>query len=435
MKLQFKWMAAALSALMVLPTLLACGTEPAETATATTTTASVTTEAPEVQLTPEEYAALLASNPYGAPAETLMVETIEKYYNKRSHGLIESLSNPGNPACVWPTTAFVEALAESYVMYPDNATIKNCYIDMLDNGFDLFKVENATLVTPSGRYSGITYYNSWRGNSGDYYYDDNAWICIRYLTAYEQFDNADYLKRAKEILEFLWTGYDDYQGGGIYWDKTYSGNKGVCTNGPSAISHLWMYQLTGEEIYYERGKLLYDWVNENLRTSGGIYYAGVNDPWQPAYDQGTMLYATCLMYEITQDTDYLKMARRSATAVSSHMFNTTGRGETLVATMKRNPIYKSWCVGWLTRGMVKYVETDTSKKSNTYMTLLKNVMDQTLQTKDANGQYDPFFCSPGTDFWAEDYFDNDVMQPSGIVIVLQLLAYYDVYQINESYAE
>ena len=438
MKFQLKLMSAALAVLMTAPTLLACGGEAAVTTAAVTTTApDVETEAPEVQLTPEEYAALLASNPYGAPAETVMEETIEKYYDKRSHGLKESLSNPGNPACVWPTTAFVEALSESYTMYPDNATIRNCYIDMLDNGFDIFKVSNVTLTTPSGRHTGITYYNSWRGSSGDFYYDDNAWICIRYLTAYEQFGNEDYLNRAKEILKFLWTGYDDYQGGGIYWSKLFDdngkSNKGTCTNGPAAISHLWMYQLTGEEIYFERGKLLYDWVNDNLRTSGGIYYAGVNDPWQPAYDQGTMLYASCLMYEITQDSEYLKLARRSATAVASHMFSTSGRGEEMVATMKRNPIYKSWCVGWLTRGMVKYVETDTSKKSNTYMTLLKNVMDQTLLTKDANGQYDPFFCSKGTDFWDKNYYDNDVMQPAGIVVVLQLLAYYDVYQLNLAY--
>lgn len=436
MKLRFRLIAAGLAALMVLPTMLACSDTAAAPSTQETTT-SATTQAPAPELTPEDYAALLAVNPYGAPAETLMEETIKKYYYKRSHTVKTDLNN-SNTAYVWPTTAFVEALAESYVMYPNNKTIKDCYIDMLDNGFDQFKVSNVTLTTPSGRHTGITYYNSSKGNQGDFYYDDNAWICVRYLTAYEQFQNEDYLNRAKEILEFLWTGYDDYQGGGIYWSKLFSdngkSNKGVCTNGPSTISFLWMYQITGEEIYFERGKALYDWVNETLRASNGIYYAGVNDPWQPAYDQGTMLYATCLMYEITGEESYLKLARKSNLAIVNHMFTTTGRGDDLVATMKRNPIYKSWCVGWLTRGVVKYNETDP-KKTNSYLKLLKNVMNQTLQTKDKNGQYDPFFCSKGTDFWDKNYHDHDVMQPAGIVIVLQLLAYYDVYQIQENYAD
>ncbi len=431
MKLQLKLLAGALAALTLLPTMLACGDE----TVATTTVA--TTEAPPVEDTPD-YAALQAANPYAKVGESLMEATIQKYYSKRNHTVKTSLTD-NNTAYVWPTTAFVEGLAEAYALYPDNATIRSCYIDMLDNGFDQFKVANVTLTTPSGTHKNITYYNSSRGNKGDFYYDDNAWICVRYLTAYEQFGNEDYLNRAKEILDFLWTGYDDWQGGGIYWSKLFSdngkSNKGVCTNGPSAISFLWMYQITGEEIYLERGKLLYDWVNETLRTNGGIYYAGVNDNWQPAYDQGTMLYATCLLYEITGDSDYKKLARQSANAVTNHMFDIKGSRDDLDVTMKRNPIYKSWCVGWLTRGVVKYVETFTPGKENTFLSMLKLVMDKTLETKDKNGQYDPFFCSKGTDFWDKNYHDSDVMQPAGIVIVLERLAYYDIYLINEAYAD
>ncbi len=431
MKLSMKWLSGALAALMLLPTLMACGGE-----NTVTTTAASTTAPAQSQVEPDREA-LLAANPYAAPGEKLMVETIRKYYTKRTHTVKASLTD-GNTAYVWPTTAFVEGLAEAYVMYPDNKTIKDCYIDMLDNGFDQFKVSNATLTTPAGRFTGITYYNSSRGNQGDFYYDDNAWICVRYLTAYEQFKNEDYLKRAKEILEFLWTGYDDYQGGGIYWSKLFDdngkSNKGVCTNGPSAISFLWMYQITGEEIYLERGKLLYDWVNSTLRKNN-IYYAGVNDPWQPAYDQGTMLYATCLLFEITGDKQYQKLAQDASRAIANHMFTASGSGDNLVVTMKRNPIYKSWCVGWLTRGMVKFMETTSKTKSNTYLKMLKNVMDQTLQTKDKNGQYDPFFCSKGNDFWDKDYHDSDVMQPAGIVIVLELIAYYDVYVGNVDYAD
>lgn len=419
-----------LSAVVLTPTLVGCKNAEDVITTLPTTTVPV-------EPTPD-YAALLAENTYASVGQELMVETIRNYYSVRSHTVKTSLTD-GNTAFVWPTTAFVEALAESYVLYPDNAEIRKCYIDMLDNGFDAFKVENATLSTPSGTHRGITYYNSSRGNRGDFYYDDNAWICLRYLTAYEQFENEDYLKRAEEILEFLWTGYDDYQGGGIYWSKNFDkddqgnpgkSNKGVCTNGPSAISYLWAYQITDNETYLERGKLLYDWVNETLRDSKGIYFAGVNDPWQPAYDQGTMLYATCLMYEITGDAQYAKLARTSVNAICNHMFTTTGGRNDLQVSMKRNPIFKAWCVGWLTRGVVKYVSINSGK--NNYMTMLQNVMDQTLQTKDENGQYDPFFCSSGKDFWDKDYHDSDVMQPSGIVIVLELMAYYQVYQLGEN---
>lgn len=408
-----------LAAALTLPALSSCAgnsSDSGEASTAATTAASV------------DHTALLKENVYASAGETLMEETIQKYYVERTHTVKTDLTN-SSPAYVWPTTAFVEALAESYALYPENEIIKNCYLDMLDHGFDQFKVSGVTLTTPSGRHPNITYYNASRGNRGDYYYDDNAWICIRYLTAYEQFGNADYLARAEEILNFLWTGWDDYQGGGIYWDKTYSGNKGVCTNGPSAVSHLWAYQITGNELYLERGKQLYDWVYETLRDDKGIYFAGVDDPWQPAYDQGTMMYAASLLYEITGDEQYYESARISSRAVVNHMFEIEGARNNQTVTMKRNPIYKAWCVGWLTRGIVKFVSLKPG--ANAYMDTLKKVMDQTLTTKDKNGQYDPFFCSAGNDFWDKDYFDHDVMQPSGIVIVLQLIAYYDIYLLTQ----
>ena len=185
-----------LTCAMLCPMLLGCNQ------VESVTTPVTTTQLPLGQTTPHDE--LLAANTYASVGETLMVETIQKYYSKRFHTVKTSLTD-GNTAFVWPTTAFVEALAESYVLYPNNAEIKKCYLDMLDNGFDQFKVTNASLRTPSGLHQGITYYNSSKGNKGDYYYDDNAWICVRYLTAYEQFGNEDYLKRAEEILEFLWT--------------------------------------------------------------------------------------------------------------------------------------------------------------------------------------------------------------------------------------
>lgn len=392
------------------------------------TSANTTATIPPVTEPSTDHTAELSNNTYAIAGMQLLDETIKQYYSDRSHTVKTSLTD-SNTAFLWPTTAFVEALAESYVLYPENDMVKNCYIDMLDNGFDRFKVTNASLNTPSGSYSDITYYNAANGGEGAYFYDDNAWVCIRYLTAYEQFGKPDYLARAEEILDFLWTGWDDFQGGGIYWDRTYSGNKGGCTNAPAAISYLWAYQLTDNPLYLERGKLLYDWMNEHLRDANGLYYAEVYHPWQPCYDQGTMIYASCLLYTITGDRHYYDMANATAESVVAHMFTVEDNGESQTVSMRRNPIFKSWGVGWLTRGIIRFISIEPHQ--SVFMTNLKQVVDQTLTTKDANGQYDPFFCAPGNDFWTEDYFDSEVIQPSGIVIVLQLVAYYDVYLINQ----
>ena len=96
--------------------------------------------------------------------------------------------------------------------------------------------------------------------------------------------------------------------------------------------------------------------------------------------------------------------------------------------MNDNPIYKSWCVGWLTRGFLKFYSVD-SKKSGTAMKMLEGVLSKTLETKDKNGYYDPYFCNPNA--WQTES-RTDILQPSGVCTVLSLAAYYDlVLKVNK----
>ncbi len=412
-----------LTGALLLPSFAACSNSK-QIASSTETSVETSGEQPVDQMI------LLAENRYANASLEQILSICSEYYSRRTHILKTSLTN-SEAATLWPVASFLEALAETYRLYPDNSTIAACYADVLDKCLDGYRVTNATISAPSGRYRDITYYNAGRGTQGDYYYDDNAWICVQYLNAYEQLGNQEYLTRAEEILEFLWTGWDDYQGGGIYWDKTYSGSKGICTNGPSAISYLWAYKITQKSVYLERAKQIYEWAVSTVRDDRGIYFAGVGDPWQPAYDQGTMMYATCLLYEIEGDEAYLTLAKESYQSLIIHIFDIGGTRKNPIVKMKRNPIYKSWCIGWLLRGISRYYTVD-SKKNESFMNYMKLVLNNTLKTKDENGQYDPFFCSEGTDFWDKDYFDNEAIQVAGMTTVLALTGYWDVYLVGSN---
>src|SRR6478609_6132747 len=48
-----------------------------------------------------------------------------------------------------------------------------------------------------------------RGNGNDKYYDDNAWLVIALLEAYETNHDPRYLARADETLRFVLSGWDD----------------------------------------------------------------------------------------------------------------------------------------------------------------------------------------------------------------------------------
>ena len=53
-----------------------------------------------------------------------------------------------------------------------------------------------------------------RGNGNDKYYDDNAWLVITFLEAYETTRDPRYLTRADETLKFVLSGWDEKGGGG-----------------------------------------------------------------------------------------------------------------------------------------------------------------------------------------------------------------------------
>lgn len=362
---------------------------------------------------------LVAQNVYADTAEELTLNIIEDYYSMDTHILKGDLgSNDGS--FVWAFGSYVEALADTYVFHPDNQTIKNAYIDALDNGFARFRVQS-DLSTPAGNFSNVVYYNASAGNSGDYYYDDNAWVAIQYLNAYEILDDKKYLTKAEEILNFFETGIDSTLGGGLYWDKSYS-CKNTCADGPAAICYLWAYKLTGNEHYLNRGKELISWLNSTLRDSDGLYFDnkgtdGSLNTWKAFYNQGTPLYALCMLYDITGEAQYKTLADQTAQAILDYGFS--GSGDDV--KINGNPIYKSWCVGWLIRGFEQYVLT-TGEKTEFY-DKMESVLDDTLATKNSDGYYDPYFC---TGEWGGES-TTDSLQPCGVASVYALCAYYDAF--------
>lgn len=403
--MKIRLLALMLAALTLLPVFAGCNSsDDAETTTADTTTA------PEINNEPTP------ATPYGEAGLELMLNIVSDYYMLSNR--LRSEPNTANISSVWGVASYIEALAETYRLYPDNQKIASAYAKALDRCLPQYEVKNTIIKTPSGSSYTVTYYNATAGSTGDYYYDDDAWLCIQFLNAYDLLGDEKYLKLAEETLEFLWTGWDDVLGGGIYWDKSYSG-KNTCANGPVAISFLWAYQITQKAEYLERGKMIYDWTRSTLLDndlySDSISLDGNMNTWKAAYNQGVMIYAGAQLYEITGDETYYQQTKATMEKTIDHMFDGTGKR----VTMAGNPIYKSWCIGWLTRGFIKYYTIDP-EKDGTAMTMLETVLTKELKTKNKDGYYDPYFC---TGDWGGES-TTDILQPCGITSVFCLTHYY-----------
>ncbi len=214
---------------------------------------------------------------------------------------------------LWPLCALVQSANEYEVLQS-----KEKYLDSVLKSIDKYYSKRP----PAPGYQA---YVSAEGNDSRFY-DDNQWIAIACLDAYERTHNAKYLTKAKMIYTFMMTGYDQKSGGGLYWKEDEKNTKNTCSNGPGIIIALQLYKATKEEKYFQIATDLYDWTNQHLRASSGVFYDAIKIPSMKidsatySYNTGTMLQSNVLLYELTNEDRYLDEAKFIAKAAKSHFY-------------------------------------------------------------------------------------------------------------------
>jgi len=155
-------------------------------------------------------------------------------------------------------------------------------------------------------------------SQGQRYYDDNQWIGITALDIYERTGKKAYLDLGKSMYDFMMTASDTTLGGGLYWRENDFETKNTCSNGPGIIVALKMYKATKKKKYLDNALKIYDWTNEKLQTSTGLFYDNIKVKDGSigkavfSYNSGTMLQSNVYLYEITGDKKYLQRATKIA---------------------------------------------------------------------------------------------------------------------------
>jgi uncharacterized protein YyaL (SSP411 family) len=158
------------------------------------------------------------------------------------------------------------------------------------------------------------------------YYDDNQWIGIAAIDAYNRTQKKEYLDLSKTIYRFMMTGFDTVAGGGIYWREGDKKTKNTCSNGPGILLALQLYKATNQTGYLDTALLLYNWTNRHLMSPTGIYYDAIKIPGLAidkatyTYNTGTMLQSAVLLYTILRTENYLNEARRIADAAEKYFY-------------------------------------------------------------------------------------------------------------------
>ena len=163
-------------------------------------------------------------------------------------------------------------------------------------------------------------YNAWCSGPGgtDKYYDDNAWVALDFVQAYQATRDPLFLQKAYATQRFVLSGWDDTLGGGLYWKLDHQG-KNTCSNAPAAAAALSLAQVSGSPVQFTWGLRLRDWTNSHLQDKDGLYWDNVNlkgevqkTKW--TYNTALMIRTDLLLYQIKRDKSYLTEARRLSDA-------------------------------------------------------------------------------------------------------------------------
>lgn len=198
--------------------------------------------------------------------------------------------------------------------------------------------------------------------TSDRFYDDNVWLGIDFTDLYLQSGNKKYLQKAEEIWTFVESGMDDKLGGGIYWYEQQKTSKNTCSNAPGVVFLVKLYQATKAPAYLQQAKDLYAWTKNHLEDpEDHLYYDNINlsgrvDETKYPYNSGQMLQAATLLYQITQDEQYLQEAQ--AIAESGHDFffhdsKTHSGGE--FRLLKNSDL---WFIAVMLRGYIELYKED-----------------------------------------------------------------------------
>jgi hypothetical protein len=225
----------------------------------------------------------------------------------------DSTKNENPHSWLWPLCALIQATNEMDILQPGSN-----YMKPVVKAIDQYYSDKP----PYPAYQDYPL----KEKLSSRFYDDNQWIAIAYLDAYNRTHNKKYLTSSIIIYRFMIGGLDTASGGGLYWKEGDKNTKNTCSNGPGILVALQLYKLTKQRQYLNTALALYKWVNKYLQSPEGVYYDSIKIPSLKigmatyTYNTGTMLQSNVLLYQQTHVKKYLTEAQRIAKAGKAEFF-------------------------------------------------------------------------------------------------------------------
>jgi predicted alpha-1,6-mannanase (GH76 family) len=156
------------------------------------------------------------------------------------------------------------------------------------------------------------------------YTDDNNWIALDLLDAYDVWHDPADLTGAEQIFQFAVSRWNARYGGIIWKDDIPT--RPIVSNASTVVIGARLAMLTGQPLYAAWASRIYGWINGNLRAATGLYWDHINvngtiDKDIVSYNQGLMIEANLALARLTGLPVYLNEARHVAAAANAALPN------------------------------------------------------------------------------------------------------------------
>lgn len=217
------------------------------------------------------------------------------------------------------------------------------------------------------------------------YYDDNIWIALDYCDYYQLTHKPASLEKTVALYQYIYSGWSDEMGGGIFWCEQQKEAKHTCSNAPSTVLGVKLYRLTKDAKYLEKAKETYAWTKKHLcDPTDHLYWDNINlkgkvSKEKYAYNSGQMIQAGVLLYEETGDEQYLRDARQTAAGTDAFFRTKADKKDPTVKVHKD----MAWFNVILFRGLKALYKID---KNPAYVNaMVENALHAWENYRDENG--------------------------------------------------
>src|ERR1035437_4268792 len=226
------------------------------------------------------------------------------------------------------------------------------------------------------------------------YYDDEGWLALAWIRAYDLTGNIQYLSMAKTIFKDMTGGWDDHCDGGLGWRKSRP-SKNAVQNELFLLVAIRLHQRTpgddGSGSYFEWAIKEWDWFKHSgLINSQNLVNDGLDKNCQNngrttwTYNQGVIIGGLTELYKTTGDSNYLAQATAIADATISTLIDKHG--------VLREPCESGDCGGG----------GDTPQFKGIFIRYLACLYDETH-----NPAYLDFLLNSARSVWANDRDDTN----------------------------